>query len=172
MLKEKVINMPNILTLLRLIAIPFFVIFLFSNDYIFAFSIFFLMVIGDGLDGYISRKLKQTTEFGKAFDGLVDGVFIVVSLLSLLFLNFISLQWFIILLIPKALNFSLQLFYSKKKNQVIAIKSSIGKIATLFLYTAIILLIIDFAYIKYFLIFTAILLYIAGIKHAFEAIND
>ena len=166
MFKEKVINIPNTLTLLRLIAIPFFVIALFSERSVTALAIFILLVIGDAVDGYLARALKQTTNFGKAFDGIVDGVLLAVVLVSLLMLDKISLLWVIVLLAPKAVNFVLQATYSKIKEKVVAVKTTLGRISTGLLYLTIILIIIDYKYRLYALIITAVLVYIAGIRHA------
>ena len=66
---------PNKLTLLRIIMIPFFVLFALdtpvSNPLI-ALFIFVLAAATDKLDGYLARKLKQVTSFGKIMDPLAD----------------------------------------------------------------------------------------------------
>lgn len=72
-LKENIKNIPNFLTLLRVIltfVILYFIFAGFSMKYV-----VILFVIGmatDGLDGYIARKYKQKTEFGRKFDMLAD----------------------------------------------------------------------------------------------------
>jgi cardiolipin synthase (CMP-forming) len=72
---------PNILTLLRLIFIPFAIIAVLDNHYIWALSIFVLAGISDGLDGLLARLLKQKTVLGQYLDPIADKL-----LLSTMFL--------------------------------------------------------------------------------------
>jgi cardiolipin synthase len=168
MLKEKVINIPNIITLLRLIATPFFVIALFSDRPVTALILLLFIVAGDGLDGFLARKLNQATKVGRAFDSIVDSVVILVSLVSLFVLNKIYLFWVIILIIPKTINFVVQLIYSKKKHEIVTVTTTFGKISAIVLYMTIILLMLDYRYKIYIIILAAILEYFKGVKHAFK----
>jgi len=66
-------NLPNKLTMLRIILIPImmgFLLFQFRGEYslysqIFALGIFIIAAITDGLDGYIARRQNAVTKFGK-----------------------------------------------------------------------------------------------------------
>lgn len=72
-------NIPNSLTILRLVLIPVFVAFVFLeisgltqiNNFI-ACGIFLLASFTDFLDGYLARKWNQVTDFGKLFDPAAD----------------------------------------------------------------------------------------------------
>ena len=70
-------NLPNKLTIFRVILIPFFVVFLLIpnvtgyNNYI-AAAIFILASLTDFLDGKIARKYNLVTNFGKFMDPLAD----------------------------------------------------------------------------------------------------
>lgn len=70
-------TIPNILTLLRLVAIPVMAWFILAGqDYLLESFIMFLLIwITDLLDGLIARKFNQMTDFGKLFDPLVDKIF-------------------------------------------------------------------------------------------------
>lgn len=71
-------NIPNILTVLRVILIPLFVIaFLVGGINIWvAFAIFVLAAVTDFLDGYIARKKNLVTDFGKLMDPLADKILV------------------------------------------------------------------------------------------------
>ena len=70
-------TIPNILTLIRFLAIPVLAYLIFLGDAynIVAFILFVCIWLTDMLDGYIARHYNQITEFGKLFDPLVDKVF-------------------------------------------------------------------------------------------------
>ena len=68
-------NLPNIITIVRILLIPVFVvIFLMANSwsYLAAATLFALAAATDWLDGYLARKLNQTTPFGAFIDPVAD----------------------------------------------------------------------------------------------------
>lgn len=81
-------NLPNKLTVLRVIFIPFFVFFLLADFISFhtyvALVIFILASLTDMLDGKIARKYNLVTNFGKFMDPLADKLLVVSALLCLL----------------------------------------------------------------------------------------
>lgn len=78
------INLPNLLTLVRILCVPVFVaVYLIPGAYFWAATIFTIAAITDGLDGYLARRLEQTTAFGAFLDPVADKL-IVVSALALL----------------------------------------------------------------------------------------
>lgn len=87
LLKEKIINLPNFISFLRLVFLPFFIIFTkqyyFSN---FAISYYFysilslsLIYVSDYLDGLIARKTNSETIFGRYLDPVCDKIVGVLS---------------------------------------------------------------------------------------------
>lgn len=72
---------PNLLTLLRLIFLPFIVITVLKGHYGWALSIFVVAGISDGLDGLLARLMKQQTLLGQYLDPIADKL-----LLSTMFL--------------------------------------------------------------------------------------
>lgn len=73
---RKQVTIPNILTTLRLIAIPFMVQFILQKtDMLLAFLFFLAIWFTDMADGYIARKYNQISELGKVYDPLVDKLF-------------------------------------------------------------------------------------------------
>lgn len=74
----KDINLPNALTIFRILALPFCGYALFKNGgdddswRIIAFTLFFIVGLSDILDGKIARSRNQITEFGKLLDPIAD----------------------------------------------------------------------------------------------------
>lgn len=80
-------NLPNILTLSRIVMIPVFVgIFYlpFSWSYLVSAVIFALAAITDWVDGYLARKLDQSTPFGAFLDPVADKLMVAVALAVLI----------------------------------------------------------------------------------------
>lgn len=76
-------NLPNILTLLRVILIPVFVaLFYYPSELanLWAAIAFVLAALTDLLDGYLARKLKQTTKFGAFLDPVADKIMVCTAL--------------------------------------------------------------------------------------------
>ncbi len=83
-------NIPNILTLGRIVMIPVFglVFFLpFSWANVVAAAVFGLAAITDWADGYLARKLNQTSAFGAFLDPVADKLMVAVALIALLVAN-------------------------------------------------------------------------------------
>lgn len=81
-------NLPNKLTILRIIMIPFFLFFLLAGfgvtgRYI-ATAIFCIASFTDTLDGYIARKYNLVTNFGKFMDPLADKLLVCSAMIALI----------------------------------------------------------------------------------------
>jgi len=79
-------NLPNLLTLSRILLIPFFVLVYVlpgPSTYMYAAGLFALAAFTDWLDGYLARRLDQSTPFGAFLDPVADKL-IVVSALAVL----------------------------------------------------------------------------------------
>ena len=74
-------NVPNTLTIIRVLLIPFFVAFMLCNitayDNYIALAIFIVASLTDTLDGYLARKNNQVTNFGKFMDPLADKLLVI-----------------------------------------------------------------------------------------------
>ena len=78
-LKEKIRKLftnvwtiPNVLTMIRLILVPVFVVLFLKGHKMASLGVFVAASLTDMLDGYLARKLNQITDFGKLFDPLAD----------------------------------------------------------------------------------------------------
>ena len=79
-------NIPNVLTLLRIALIPIFVLFFylpFTWAYLASTIIFAAAAITDWLDGYLARKLGQTSKFGAFLDPVADKLMVACALVML-----------------------------------------------------------------------------------------
>jgi len=99
------INLPNVLTLLRILAVPVIVVALLGetpNGDALAAGVFALAATTDGLDGYIARRRQDVTTFGKLMDPLADKLLIVAALVSLVSLNRLA-AWVAMVIIAREL---------------------------------------------------------------------
>lgn len=77
-------NLPNKLTCLRMLMVPFFVaamVLPFSNHYLWALILFIAASFTDMLDGKIARKQGLITDFGKFMDPLADKILVTSALI-------------------------------------------------------------------------------------------
>jgi len=155
-------NLPNKLTMLRVIMIPFFIVFLLvpvtPYDKWIALAIFILASLTDLLDGKIARKYNLVTNFGKFMDPLADKLLVCSALICLIELNKIP-AWMVIIIIAREFIISgFRLIASD--NGVVIAASYWGKFKTTFQMAAVCLLIADIEAIN---LLTQIILWIAVI---------
>ena len=84
------LNLPNTLTVLRILLVPVMVVALTSElpgGSAIAAGVFAAAAITDGLDGYIARSRQSVTTFGKVMDPVADKLLIAAALISLVSLN-------------------------------------------------------------------------------------
>ena len=139
-------NLPNRLTLFRVILIPFFVFFLLApyftgyGNYI-AVAVFIVASITDFLDGHIARKRNLVTNFGKFMDPLADKLLVCSALICLIELDRLP-AWIVIIIIAREFIISgFRLIASD--NGVVIAASYWGKFKTTFQLLVVIVLILD-----------------------------
>lgn len=139
-------NLPNRLTLFRVILIPFFVFFLLApyftgyGNYI-AVAVFIVASITDFLDGHIARKCNLVTNFGKFMDPLADKLLVCSALICLIELDRLP-AWIVIIIIAREFIISgFRLIASD--NGVVIAASYWGKFKTTFQMLMVIVLILD-----------------------------
>ncbi len=79
-------NIPNLITILRVLLIPIFILLFylpFSWSYLAASAVFGFAAITDWLDGYLARRLQQSTPFGAFLDPVADKLMVAVALVLL-----------------------------------------------------------------------------------------
>ena len=97
------VNIPNFITISRVIAIPFFIVALSYNYNGIALAIFVACGITDGLDGFIARAYQQRTEIGAFLDPLADKLLIGASYITLAILGLVA-GWLTVALRRKSLS--------------------------------------------------------------------
>ena len=150
-MKEKLVTIPNIITLSRLILIPFFIFNLVNNKTEIAIIIFAAIALSDALDGISARIMKQKTRIGALLDSTTDWLVFLSTLITFIIIKkYISFNIIIILIIAMGVSYLAKIIYVKKKKKTAP--TIIGKITIAFAYITVIALLIDFKYKNLFLI--------------------
>ncbi len=142
-------NLPNKLTLLRVIMIPFFVLFLLlpqiPHHYLVAGLIFGAASYTDHLDGKLARKNGQITTFGKFMDPLADKVLVVSALICFVSLG-LAPVWMVLLIVAREFMVTFIRLVAAESGMVLA-ANNWGKAKTVSQMAALIALFL-FEYIK------------------------
>ena len=77
---QNVWTIPNLLTMIRLLLIPVFVVLFMQGQQKAALAVFVAASLTDLLDGFLARKLNQISDFGKLFDPLADKLMVLTAL--------------------------------------------------------------------------------------------
>ena len=139
-------NLPNKLTVCRVILIPFFVFFLLFDPASVSFKwialgIFVIASLTDMLDGKIARKYNLITDFGKFMDPLADKLLVCSAMIGLIELGRIP-SWIVIVIIAREFVISGFRLIASDNGRVIA-ASYWGKFKTKFQMIMVILMIAD-----------------------------
>ena len=163
-------NLPNKLTTLRVIMIPFFVFFLLWQNgenrtfRMIALALFIIASLTDLLDGKIARKYNLVTNFGKFMDPLADKLLVCSALICLIELNALP-AWIVIIIISREFIISgFRLIASD--NGVVIAASYWGKFKTTFQMVSVVLLILDIpalAFVTTICVWIALLLTIVSL---------
>lgn len=163
-------NLPNKLTTLRVIMIPFFVFFLLWQNgenptfRMIALALFIIASLTDLLDGKIARKYNLVTNFGKFMDPLADKLLVCSALICLIELNALP-AWMVIIIISREFIISgFRLIASD--NGVVIAASYWGKFKTTFQMVSVVLLILDIpalAFVTTICVWIALLLTIVSL---------
>ena len=129
-------HVPNILTIVRFILIPFIIKALVHDDYLLTFILLTVSGLTDVLDGTIARKFNLITNFGKLVDPLADKL-TQISILTTLALKNIIPIWMIIVLFIKEFIMIAGASFLYGKELVVSSKWY-GKLATVLFYVAIV----------------------------------
>lgn len=93
-------NLPNKLTILRILLIPVFILVLMTGHYYVSAIIFIVASATDALDGYIARKYNLVTNFGKIMDPLADKLLVISALICLVELGDVA-GWMVIVILAR-----------------------------------------------------------------------
>lgn len=94
------ISIPNILTVIRILLTPLFVIFLLRNLFSFALLVFAIAAISDALDGLFARYFNQHTVLGAYLDPIADKLLLTSAFVSLAILKIVP-GWLTVIVISR-----------------------------------------------------------------------
>lgn len=124
-------NLPNSLTVARLIFVPVFLLVASMKclyaDYL-AAGIFVIAAVTDSLDGYLARKRKQITPLGKFLDPVVDKILVTAALITLVEMERLP-SWIAVLIISREIAVTGLRALAAAEGIVIS-SSGLGKIKT------------------------------------------
>jgi CDP-diacylglycerol--glycerol-3-phosphate 3-phosphatidyltransferase len=125
------LNLPNVLTVLRIMLVPVVVVALLGNTHdgdVLAAVVFALASLTDFIDGYLARARDSITTFGKLMDPLADKLLIVAALISLVSLHRLA-AWVAMVIITRELAVTVLRLGATQAGVVIA-ASMFGKVKT------------------------------------------
>ena len=129
-------HVPNILTIIRFLLIPFIIYFLATNQYIIGVILFILSGITDVVDGAIARKFNFITDFGKLMDPLADKL-TQISVLATLMIKDLIPVWILAIVIAKEAIMIAGASFLYGRDVVVSSKW-FGKLATVLFFIAIV----------------------------------
>ncbi|GAA0228037.1 CDP-diacylglycerol--glycerol-3-phosphate 3-phosphatidyltransferase [Metaclostridioides mangenotii] len=125
-------NLPNKLTLFRILLIPVLVLLILlevPNRFLISSVIFIIASITDALDGYIARRDNLVTDFGKFMDPLADKLLVISVLICMVEVDLVS-SWMVIIIVARELTVSILRAIAAADGKVIAAGGS-GKLKTI-----------------------------------------
>lgn len=140
-------NLPNKLTIARVIAVPFFIVVYLMGYYVAAFVIFIVASFTDMLDGKIARKYNLITNFGKIMDPLADKI-LVYAAFCLMVEDGTIPGWMLIVILSREFAVAGMRTVAAAEGLVIAAGMS-GKIKTVLQMIAVPLLLLTMAFIDF-----------------------
>ncbi len=164
----------NIITLLRILLVPIFIVILLTemdNKEIIAFVVFLFASVSDAIDGYIARKFDQVTDLGKFLDPIADKLLISAALVALVSLGEIE-TWAASVIILREIFMTAFRFYFYLKEASFS-ASRIAKNKTLFQIISISIFIIykKLPYSDYLYKIGTFILYIAVFLTVYSAVE-
>lgn len=144
-------NLPNKLTIFRVLLIPVFLILLNLNSkmgVLGALVVFIIASITDQLDGYIARKYNLITDFGKFMDPLADKLLVSAAFISFVDFSIVEPILVIVIISREFIITGIRLVLATRSGEVVA-ANIYGKLKTVFQILAIIFLLIELYLINF-----------------------
>ncbi|MDP3765793.1 MAG: CDP-diacylglycerol--glycerol-3-phosphate 3-phosphatidyltransferase [Nanoarchaeota archaeon] len=166
---DKIVNLPNLITLVRFLLIIPFVYYFINSKIQTSLLIFAIIALSDKLDGISARLMNQKTELGSGLDSFTDWVLIIVTFVLLFIQNYLNVFWVVLLVIPSIISGILKMIYAKK--QKIVPVTIIARLSVGLTYITIISILINFKYTLYLLSFTIAMIYLAMVGYLFKTLS-
>ncbi len=171
------INIPNLLTVGRILLTPLFVIFLIRGLYIPALFVFTIAAVSDGLDGFIARVFNQRTILGAYLDPIADKLLLSSAFVSLAVLDIIP-AWLTVIVISRDVIIFMGIAVLTLTAKTVAINPSLlSKLTTLVQLITVFAVLIEsdiagFGYVEGVLFWTAAgLTILSGLHYIYIGLN-
>ena len=82
-MSSRIVTVPNLLTVFRMVLIPVFVSLLFYQRFVIALGVFIVAGVTDGLDGLLARRFNQKSQLGTILDPIADKLMLVTAFVVL-----------------------------------------------------------------------------------------
>ncbi len=148
---QPILNLPNILTMTRIAAIPLMAVLLMSptqSSGFWAAAIFSLASVTDWLDGYLARRMGIVTIFGKFLDPIADKLLVMAALIMILPFGRVP-AWMVLVILGREIIITGLRGIASSEGIVIQ-ASDLGKFKTIFQLVAIIGLLLHYDYNWFF----------------------
>jgi CDP-diacylglycerol--serine O-phosphatidyltransferase len=148
-LNPKEINIPNLVTAIRVILVPFFIYLVLQpsqKSHLIAFALFVLASLTDLVDGYLARRLHQETEFGKFLDPLADKCLALGAFITFIFLSEQVELWMVLCILGRDVFITCLRYLSIYQGSSLR-TSRLAKVKTAFQMFSIILILTSFSLI-------------------------
>jgi cardiolipin synthase len=133
---QKIKNVPNILSVIRILLVPVFVVLLLYGYSVAATVVFVAAGLTDVLDGYIARKYNCITTLGKIIDPLADKLIQASAFVCLWIMNYIP-WWMPLIYLIKELLTVIGAYVVFKKKKSVVMSNFFGKLATVLVFAGI-----------------------------------
>lgn len=160
-------NLPNALTTLRFMLIPVYIAVFSRGDIKLAFLILIAAGATDVLDGYIARTRGLVTELGSMLDPLADKLMLITVILSFLFSGMIPWLAALAFFVRDAGMITGSVYFHLKGLKTVP-ADAMGKITTVMLYAAILMIVFDVAYAVPYLWFVIAFSFATSVLYIFK----
>lgn len=158
-MKEKIISIPNALTLLRLLLLPVVLVLFHREFWVAAAAIYIILMLSDALDGFAARMLRQETYFGRCFDTVSDFAVYYAFLIYLIMTGWTVMLNFILIIISMIpMVWILAVLYRKAGRFYTPHRVS-AKVMAVAIHIAIMSFLIRFLYSNYVLLAALVVVY-------------
>lgn len=133
--RNRVLTIPNALTLLRILLIPFFLLASFERQFLTAFVLFVTAALTDVIDGFVARRMNQRSRLGAVLDPAADKVMMMTGYLFYTFSTLVPYRlpaWLTYMIFTRDLLIVIGVYFLYSRMHIVRFPpSTAGKISTL-----------------------------------------
>ena len=169
-----IFNVPNTLSFLRIVVVPFMAYFFRHAQILWAFVMVGISGLSDAFDGYFARKLNQVTDLGKMLDPIADKLTQVVATVCIA-VKFPSLIVFLMVFVAKEVLMAAGASFLLRRHKKPCAARWYGKAATVLFYISVVIIVVMDGFFEVetqvFYIVSAVLLGITGVAMLYAMVR-